>query len=85
MGVCVFQNIHISQQRLQMVSSKAHVQLTPFSLQESLVLHKNSLGANTTQMMNSRLETELRWVIFWDDGEAPDTKISSMFTSRRGL
>lgn len=62
MGVCVFQNIHISHQCLQMVSSKAHVQLTPFSLQESLTLHKNSLEANTTQMMDSRLERQS-----WDE------------------
>lgn len=54
----VFKNIHISHQCLQMVSSKAHVQLTPFSLQESLTLHKNSLEANTTQMMDSRLERQ---------------------------
>lgn len=58
----VFQTIHISQQHLQMFSSRAHVQLTPFSLEESVFPPTHSLRANTTQLVNSRLQTQLRWV-----------------------
>lgn len=58
----VFQTVHISQQRLQMFSSKAHVQLTPFSPEESVFPPTHSLRANTTQLVNSRLQTQLRWV-----------------------
>ncbi len=64
----VFQTIHISQQRLQMFSSAAHVQLTPFSLEESFSPSTRSLRANTTQLVNSRLQAQLRcvtWDIYW--------------------
>lgn len=55
----VFQTIHISQQRLQMFSSKAHVQLTPFSLEESIFPPAQQPRANTTQLVNRRLQTQL--------------------------
>lgn len=59
--LCAFQTAHINQQLFQMFS-KAHVQLTQFSLEEGIFPVTPSLRANTAQLVNRRLQTLLGWV-----------------------